>query len=32
VVLAVGAKYGIRTETLRAFSIEEALKFIPAIP
>ena len=28
VVLAVGERYGIRTETLRAFDIDEAVKFI----
>lgn len=30
IALAVGERYGIRTETMRAFDIDEAVKFIAA--
>lgn len=30
IVLAVGERYGIRTETMRAFGIDEAVKFMAA--
>ncbi len=32
VVIAVGERYAIRTETMRAFDIDEALKFMAARP
>jgi uncharacterized protein with GYD domain len=30
IVLAVGERYGVRTETMRAFDIDEAVKFLTA--